>query len=90
MEQIKKCNLTLENRKKIVLTGVKEVLTYNDEKISLITIEGNLDIKGSKLKINKLDVQNGDVIIDGNINSMIYNDKEVIKNKENFFNKLFR
>ena len=90
MEQSQKCNLTLENRKKIILTGVQEVLTYNDEKISLITTKGNLDIKGSKLKINKLDVQNGDVIIDGTISSIIYNDKEAIKNKESFFNKLFR
>lgn len=90
MENIKKSNLILDNRKKITLTGVKEVISYDDTKIALSTNMGNLDIKGRGLKINKLDVQNGDIIIIGTINYMAYSEKELGKNKkENIFKRLF-
>ena len=59
-------NIILENRKKLILTGVEEVISFDDEKILLNTKLGFLTIKGSELKMNKLDVQNGDVIIVGN------------------------
>ena len=65
-------NITLENRKRLTLTGVEEVISFDDEKILLNTKLGFLTIKGSELKMNKLDVQNGDVIIIGNISSIVY------------------
>ena len=90
MEEEKKNNLTLNNRKKLNLTGVLEVVSYDDEKIQLNTNLGSLDIKGSSLKINKLDVQNGDVIIMGMINSMVYSDKSINKDKKSFIKKIFQ
>lgn len=90
MEGEKKSNLVLDSRKKVTLTGVLEVISYDDEKISLNTNLGNLDIKGRDLKINKLDVQNGDVIIVGMINYMVYNDKNNGKEKKSFIKKLFQ
>lgn len=83
-------NITLENRKKLTLTGVEEVISFDDEKILLNTKLGFLTIKGSGLKMNKLDVQNGDVIIIGNISSIVYSSKEVKKEKENIISKLFK
>ena len=68
-------NITLENRKRLTLTGVEEVISFDDEKILLNTKLGFLTIKGSELKMNKLDVQNGDVIIIGNISSIVYSSK---------------
>lgn len=86
----KKSNLSLENRKKLTLSGVIEVISFDDEKIDLITNMGNLTIKGSDLKMNKLDVQNGDVVIVGCITSMVYTGKEIKKNKESIISKLFK
>ena len=63
----KKSFLALENRKKMSLDGVTEIISFNDEQILLKTVLGNMDIRGEELKMNKLDVQNGDVIISGNI-----------------------
>ena len=90
MEEEKKSNLSLENRKKLTLTGVIEVLSFDEDRISLTTNNGNLNIKGEGLKMNKLDVQNGDVIIVGVISSMVYSSKSVKKNKENIFKRLFQ
>lgn len=86
----KKSNLSLENRKKLTLSGVVEVLCFDEQKIDLTTNLGNLTIKGEELKMNKLDVQNGDVIIIGNISSMVYNGKAVKKSKESILNRLFK
>ncbi|NME82352.1 sporulation protein YabP [Clostridium sp. SM-530-WT-3G] len=85
-----KSNLLLENRKKLTLSGVVEVMSFDEEKIELSTKLGNLTIKGSDLKMNKLDVQNGDVIIAGSIASMVYNGKNIKKNNESLLSKLFK
>lgn len=90
MEEEKKSSLSLEDRKKITLTGVTEVVSFDDEKISLNTTLGNLNIKGEGLKMNKLDVENGDVIIIGKISGMTYSGKDVKKGKENIIKKLFQ
>lgn len=88
--QNNKSSLNLENRKKLTLSGVLEVMSFDEEKIELTTKLGNLTIKGSDLKMNKLDVQNGDVIIIGSISSMTYSGKTSKKHGENLLNKLFK
>ena len=83
-------NITLENRNRLTLTGVEEVISFDDEKILLNTALGALTIKGSELKMNKLDVQNGDVIIVGSVASIVYSGKTIKKEKENIITKLFK
>lgn len=85
-----KSNLSLESRKKLTLTGVVEVLSFDEEKILLNTVLGNLVIKGEGLKMNKLDVQNGDVVIAGRVSSMIYSGKEKVKRKESLLKRIFK
>lgn len=77
----KRSSLSLESRKRLTLTGVVEVLSFDDEKILLNTCLGMLTIKGESLKMNKLDVQNGDVIIVGHILSLVYSSAD--DNKKN-------
>ncbi|MBV1816699.1 sporulation protein YabP [Clostridium cochlearium] len=82
--------LKIENRKKIFLDGVLDVISFNEEQIILNTNLGTLHIKGEELKMSKLDVQNGDVVINGTINSCIYLNKENKRNKEKLLSKLFK
>ena len=83
-------NIILENRKKMTLTGVEEVISFDDEKILLNTKLGALTIKGLNLKMNKLDVQNGDVMINGEIYYIVYSGKEIKKEKESILGRLFK
>jgi sporulation protein YabP len=83
-------SVILENRKKLSITGVNEVISFNDEVIVLTTNLGTLTLKGNDLKMNKLDVQNGDIMITGKINSLVYSEKESFKNKDSIINRLFR
>lgn len=87
----KKSNIALESRKKLVLTGVVEVFSFDDEKISVNTNQGVLTIKGQNLKMNKLDVQNGEVVIVGTVDSCVYSTIDVKqKNKESILARLFK
>ena len=86
----KKSNLMLENRKKLTINGVIEVINFNESQILLNTDVGTMIIKGQELKMNKLDVQNGDVVIAGKLDSFIYtNDKSKAK-KDSIMSRLFR
>ncbi|MGE5628197.1 MAG: sporulation protein YabP [Solirubrobacterales bacterium] len=86
----KKGIMTLENRKRLSLNGVMEVISFNDEKIILKSSLGSLTVKGTDLKMNKLDVQNGDMIIMGSIDGFSYNNELMKPNKENMLKKLFK
>ncbi|MEY8001888.1 sporulation protein YabP [Clostridium sp. Mt-5] len=86
----KKSLLSLENRRRLVLTGIIEVISFNEDQIVLNTNLGTLNIKGKDLKMNKLDVQNGDVIIIGTVNSCVYISNEPKKKKHNLISKMFK
>ena len=86
----KKSNLNLENRNKLILSGVVEVISFDDKTIILDTSLGTLTTKGENLKMQKLDVQNGDVIIAGHVNSCVYTTTESKKDKDSIIAKLFR
>lgn len=85
-----KSNVVLEDRKRLTLSGVIEVISFDEQKIDLTTNLGNLTIKGEELKMNKLDVQNGDVIIAGNIASIVYNGKVAKKSNQSIISRLFK
>lgn len=70
----KKSNIFLENRNSIEITGVFEVLGFDEEKVLLNTVLKKLEICGNNLKICKLDLKNGEVSITGNINECKYLD----------------
>jgi sporulation protein YabP len=86
----KKSSMMLENRKRLSLSGVIEVISFNDEQIILNTSLGTLIIKGEELRMNKLDVQNGDIMITGTVNSCAYINKESKQDKESILAKLFK
>lgn len=88
--KIKKSGLILEERKIMTLTGVLEVVSFDDEKIILSTILGRLVIKGQGLKMDKLDIENSDVIIRGYINSFVYSGKVKKKEKRSFLKKFLK
>ena len=68
----KKHTLTLDDRKRLVLTGAEDVSGFNEETVSVKTVDGTLIIKGEGLHIDKLNLETGDVSVDGKINAMQY------------------
>ncbi|MBR2279986.1 MAG: sporulation protein YabP [Ruminococcus sp.] len=82
---LKPHSLILDNRKKLSLTGVEDVSGFNEETVSLKTTAGGLIVKGSGLHIGRLDLDTGDVEIEGVINLLNYTDS---KNDKGFIQRL--
>lgn len=82
--------VTLNERKSIIITGVRKIDSFDEEEFRLETTMGDMILKGSELEIIKLDTYQGNVSIKGKIDSLIYTDGGK-KDKENsVFNKLFK
>lgn len=81
-------SITIQERKNIILTGVKKIDSFDNEEFLLTTTMGNIVIKGIDLEIIKLDTYQGSVSIKGTIISLSYTDKE--KKEEGVFSKLFK
>ena len=83
-------NLILENREKLSISGVLDVLSFDDQVVILQTELGLLTIKGENIRINKLSIDTSEVIIEGEISYIAYSDKESEKTKGSFINKIFK
>lgn len=86
----KKSVVNLDSRKRLNLTGVLEVVSFNDEDIILNTALGTLKVSGDGLKMNKLDVQNGEVVVTGRVDCCIYTGSDKPKDKDSILAKLFK
>ena len=64
--------LTLENRKSLSLTGVKEVTSFDEKQLALQTEGGPLIIDGNDLHVTTLLLEEGRVAISGQINALTY------------------
>ncbi len=74
-------NVILENREKLSVSGVEHVNSFNSELIVLETIAGVITVKGQELDVNKLSLDDGNVIISGRVSSMVYSDRDSISAK---------
>ena len=83
-------NLILENRSKLSISGVLDVLSFDDQVVIVETELGLLTIKGENLRINKLSIDTSEVIVEGDISYMAYSNKDVEKDKSSFISKIFK
>ena len=82
-------NLIMENREKLTLTGVIDIHSFDDELVLVETTMGILTIKGTDLKMNKLNLDNNELIVEGKTVALIYSEGEFGK-KGNMFGKIFK
>lgn len=83
-------NLILENRGKLSISGVLDVLSFDDQVVILETELGLLTVKGENIRINKLSIDTSEVIVEGDISYLAYSDKENEKTTGNFMSKIFK
>jgi sporulation protein YabP len=83
--------ITIWNRNKGTITGVRDVVSFDVAEIILETELGLLSIKGNDLHVKRLTVEKGEVEIDGNVDSFQYtNKKEKGDSSGGLLNRLFR
>ena len=83
-------NLILENRGKLSISGVLDVLSFDDQVVILETELGLLTVKGENIRINKLSIDTSEVIVEGDISSLNYSYKTSEKGKGSLMSKIFK
>jgi len=86
-ENTKPHSMTLESRSRLVISGVTDVDSFNEETVVLATQEGPLTVLGSGLKIGQLNLENGRLSVEGRIDAMSYADR---REKTTLMKRMFR
>ena len=66
--------LTLDNRKRTALTGIKDVVAFDVNQVLLESSMGMILIKGADLKVTRLSLEKGEVDVDGHVDSLTYSE----------------
>lgn len=67
-------NLILNFREKLSITGVKEIINFDENGVNVKTVCGELSIDGENIHINALNVERGELEITGKLNGINYLD----------------
>jgi len=88
---VKNHRIELSNRKTLLITGVKDVHSFDEQEILLETELGMLLIRGSKLHIDRLSIERGETDVDGRVDRLIYTElKGHTKSGETWLKRMFR
>ena len=83
-------NLVLENREKLSISGVNDVLSFDDQVVIVETELGLLTIKGENLRINKLSIDTSEVVVEGEIYNLAYSENDINQKSNSIFSKIFK
>ncbi|WP_419095579.1 sporulation protein YabP [Alkalihalobacterium alkalicellulosilyticum] len=86
----KEHDIKLRGRRKLDITGVKQVESFDNEEFLLETEMGFLSIRGQNLHMKNLNVEQGLVSIEGRIYDLVYLDQAQGDKSKGFFGKLFK
>ena len=69
----------LGNRSAASLTGVREVVSFDENQVVVDTDMGLLTIKGKELHVSRLTVEKGELEVDGQVDSLAYSSNEAYR-----------
>lgn len=78
------------NRKSCSLTGITDVIAFDEKEVILETQMGALFIRGENMHIKRLTLEQGEVDVEGGIDSYMYSGKKAMEKNESLLSKLFR
>ena len=81
-------NVIIEGRKSITVSGVSEIDSFDENAVIAITSCGGLNILGDDLHVNKLNTEDGELLVSGNIRAISYSDNT--SSPKGFFGKIFK
>ncbi len=87
VENVHKVMMT--GREKLSVSGVEDVDSFDEDRITVYTVDGTMTVKGAAFRINRLNVEDGQLEIEGEIDSIEYSDSHK-KEKVSLFGKIFK
>ena len=88
-EEHKNHSLILCDRKRAEICGVSSVGSFDEEQVVLETAFGTLVVDGHELHIMKLDLDRGEVVIEGRVCGAVYSDTDESR-RGGFFSRLVK
>lgn len=71
--------ILLVDREEITIDGVSSLGSYDEKEVIMETEQGLLLIKGEGLNIKQLNLDKGNIVVDGVIKSLSYDDSSHVK-----------
>ncbi|MCI9147167.1 MAG: sporulation protein YabP [Hungatella sp.] len=83
--------LMMQDRSVLSVSGIRDVVSFDENQIIVDTDMGLLTMKGKDLHVSRLTLEKGEVDVDGTLDSLVYSSNESFrKSGESLFNRLFR
>lgn len=81
-------NLILEERGSLTVTGVEDIDSFDDQTVVIYTDLGELTVRGNQLHIERIDLQAGELELQGQVDALTYADQPAVRG--GFFARIFR
>ena len=83
--------IIITNRKLCNITGVLDVISFDEKEVLLETEQGMMTMRGQDLHVNRLALDKGEADLEGSIDSIQYTATSQYKAKgESLLNRLFK
>ncbi len=89
-KMMRKHTVSMVERQRLTMTGVTDVFSFNEEVVEVETTEGYLDVEGTDLHIVKMNLDSGELIIEGHIFQLAYEEEAPTKKKGSMLSKFFK
>ena len=80
--------LSLQDRQKLAISGVNDVVNFDENQVIVATGLGTLTIRGDGLHVDQLNLESGDLRVTGTIDLLEYDDSGAMRG--GFFRRLFQ
>lgn len=81
--------LCIKDRRSMTISGVKEILSFDEQSVHLLTVGGDLAVDGDGLRVKVLDVERGNVSLEGRIDGISYLE-EAPSERRGFWSRLVK
>ena len=82
--------VSLENRERASFTGVTDVESFNEDEVVMLTDQGVLLLSGEELHIARLNLEDGQLVVEGRVIAVEYMDGAKQGKKPGLFGKMFK
>lgn len=83
--------IIMQNRSTCNITGILDVVSFDENQVVLDTDMGLLTVKGKEMHVSRLTLEKGEVDVEGTMESLIYSSNASYrKSGESLFTRLFK
>lgn len=69
--------LQMKERRQLTMSGVTEVVSFEENAVTLQTVMGTLLVQGQQLQLKNLSLEGGQVAVEGSISALLYEEPRV-------------